>query len=291
MKAKITLFLAAIMVSLALGSYGAMSAEIQGHGGYDDMQLVIDLKNVSTCGDGLCGTDEYCGSCPEDCGKCMQIDIKWPYKYTVDMSKFIEKEPGAEIGVVIVPKEGIQTQGMIDWICVFCKICNWFCDSLLPILKENGFKPLAVTSEGYIVGTIKAENVEKVASMDTVLLILPDDGISTKLGGIDLKIEPLILDINTKGGIDMDTKESVVIPIGGETQIGDVKLRVDREPYRFLGIPIFWLESDSLRLEIDEDGRKETNIIKNGSSIPIGDKLVEISNLRGDKVKISSHGL
>lgn len=291
MKGKIMLFLAAIMVSLTLGSYGAMSVDVVGHGGYDDTKLVIDLKNVSFCGNGICNENEYCGSCPEDCGECIVFDIKWPYKYTFDLSEFIEKSPETEIGVIVVPKEKIQSLGVIDWICMFCRVCTWFCDNLLPYLTEQGFKPLAITSEGHIVGMIKAGNVPKIAEIEGVLAVMPDDGIANKLNSLELKISPILKDLNVSESADIDmgikTGEEMIIPIGGETQIGDVKIRIDKEPFRFLGIiPIPWVESGNFKMKINNKGTEEVSIIKSGSSIKIGNKLIEVTQLEENMMKI-----
>ncbi len=117
-----------------------------------------------------------------------RIDTKNPYEYKIsrNLLEIIKTSPDRNVGVILTidseEKDSFTALGIISTICkTLCRIFDFYCSIIYPLLKEYGFLTSAVTNDGHIVGSLRAGDILNLAQNPSILYISEDSGLNEKI--------------------------------------------------------------------------------------------------------------
>lgn len=199
-----------------------------------------------------------------------------------------EQNPEKRVNVIIIPeptKIGYRTFGLCSICEVIAKICR-IAQIVCGFLCGTDFELEAITSEGYIIGSLPAKNIGKIAQSEYVKAVIPDDRIVVTIQSVELKVNKALVEM----------EKDVTVPaltITGEAIVSEgyqVKV-ISVEKPKFLNvIPIFWAEPEA-KINVYKDGMKvSTRTVKKGSSIEVGSDEINIISIKPNAVVFDVNG-
>jgi len=199
-----------------------------------------------------------------------------------------EQNPEKRINVIIIPaseKPTYHIVGLCSWcntIAWLCQIASWLCG----LFCGTDFELEAITSDGYIIGSLPAKNIDKLAQSEYVKAVIPDDRIAITIQSTEFKIKRALAEMEKDVIVSAPTITGEAIV----TEKYQVKI-ISVEKPKFLNIiPIFWAEPEA-KIKVYKDGVEvRTTTVNEGSSVEVGSDKINIISVKSNTVEFDVNG-